>query len=168
MYHKLWGKKFCCSFCDFIKTAKALTQIFHITQVSRQKTSTTKYVSLHQYTKHFSKNIKNILYHVVNTSWPTKRRTDRHTTVVGCFNDLSEGGGVVSLNVWVNGLLHHPFIQLCLGQQAPHSWLIATLSKFVRPVQVVNINNQNLLKQSQHVFIQWKKLHIWWKQILKF
>ena len=78
--------------------------------------------------------------------WQTNIRT--LTTIVSSLNHFSEGGRIISLDVRVNGLLHHPLVKLYLSQQTPHCRLIAALSKFISLVQVVDITNQNLLRRA--------------------
>ena len=68
------------------------------------------------------------------------------TSIVGSLDDLSVGGRIISLDVRVDGLLHHGGFQLSLGQLAPHGWLVATLGKFISTVQVTNMVDEHLGK----------------------
>lgn len=51
---------------------------------------------------------------------------------------------VVSLYVGIDGFLYETFLQLSFSQLAPHRRLIAAFSKFIGPIQVANVLNQNL------------------------
>lgn len=66
------------------------------------------------------------------------------TSIIGCLDDFSVSGGIISLDVGVDGLLHHGSLKLGLGQLAPHGWLVATLGKFIGTVQVTHMIDQNL------------------------
>ena len=66
------------------------------------------------------------------------------TGIVGSLDDLSVGGGIVGLDVRIDGLLDHGRLQLSLGQLAPNGRLVATLGKFIGTVQVTHVVDQNL------------------------
>lgn len=56
---------------------------------------------------------------------------------------------VISLDVRINSFLYQTFLQLSFSQLAPHCRLIATFSKFISPVQVADVFNQNLPQKWQ-------------------
>ena len=74
------------------------------------------------------------------------------TGTVCCLNDLGVGGGVVCLDVGVDGFLDHGRFELSLSQLAPHRRLVATLRKLISTVQVADVVDQNLrdLKRKHH------------------
>lgn len=73
------------------------------------------------------------------------------TACVGSLDNLHVGRRIVCFDVGVNGFLHHPFLELSFGQLAPHGRLIATLSKLIGSVQVPNVLDQNLGKESNNI-----------------
>ena len=66
------------------------------------------------------------------------------TAAVSSLDDFCVGGWVICFDVGINGLLHQAVLQLRLGQETPHAWLVATLSIFVSTVQVTHMSDQNL------------------------
>ena len=66
------------------------------------------------------------------------------TSLIGSLDDLGVGGGVIGLDVGVDGLLHEVGTQLGLRQEAPHRWLVATFCKLIGAVQVVYMHDQHL------------------------
>ena len=75
----------------------------------------------------------------------------RLTSLVGSLDDFSISGGIVSLDVRVNRLLYKAGIQLGLGKQAPHCWLVAPLCKLIGTVQVVYVHDQHLNAHTIHM-----------------
>lgn len=66
------------------------------------------------------------------------------TTVIGSLDNFSVGGWIISLDVGINGFLHHGVLQLGLCQETPHCWLVAALSILISTVQVLHVSNQDL------------------------
>ena len=71
------------------------------------------------------------------------------TSIVGSLDDFSVGGRIISLDVRVDGLLHHRGLELGLGQLTPDSWLVATLGKLIGTVQVTNMVDEHLRKRQK-------------------
>ena len=66
------------------------------------------------------------------------------TRFVCSFYNLHVRRWIVSLDVGINGLLHHARVHLGHGQLTPYGWLIAALSKLVGAVQVLYVLYQYL------------------------
>lgn len=68
-----------------------------------------------------------------------------YLTALGCsLSHLHVGGGVVSLDVGVDGLLDQTFLELSLRQLTPHWRLVAALGKLISSVQVTDVLDQDL------------------------
>jgi len=75
------------------------------------------------------------------------------TALVGGLHHLHVGGGVVGLDVGVDGLLDQALLELCLGQLAPHGRLVAALRKLVGAVQVADVLDQHLREHGKHIYL---------------
>jgi hypothetical protein len=63
---------------------------------------------------------------------------------MSCFHNVNVSRWIIGLDKWINGFLHKTLLQLSLGQLAPHSRLIASFSKFICSIQIIDIINQDL------------------------
>ena len=75
------------------------------------------------------------------------------TFLICSLNDLNIGRGVICLNVGVNGLLYETSIQLGLGKEAPHRWLVALLCKLVGTIKVVYMHDWHLCAVRREILI---------------
>ena len=63
---------------------------------------------------------------------------------MSCFHNINVSWWIIGLDKWINSFFHQTLLQLSLGQLAPHSRLVASFSKFICAVQVIDIINQDL------------------------